>query len=271
MADADSIGARRVCVTCQVEKELSAFRLTGGSHRRQCKRCDEARRDSSPEAMARRAEQQKARRQKETPEQRTKRAADIKAYAERNRDTILDNKREYYLANVERFKDYREQRYADPAYRERMRAKSREWRQANPERKAEANRAWAQANPERMAAYFRESKAKRRQNPCHRLYESIGTQIRIAIGEKKAGRRWESLVGYTLDDLVAHLSRQMLKGMTWENYGDVWHIDHIVAQADFELDAADDATTRACWALSNLRPLWSLENLSKGRRRTHLL
>jgi hypothetical protein len=46
----------------------------------------------------------------------------------------------------------------------------------------------------------------------------------------KKGRKWEHLVGYTVEDLMAHLESLFVGGMNWENMGD-WHIDHKVPKS----------------------------------------
>lgn len=239
---------------------------------RLCKsRADEDKRRASPEVMERRATRQRERRGAEPIEKKAHRLAVARSYSDRNRESVLAYKRTYYIENVEALREKQQARYADEGFRAASQERSREWSKANPARKAAANKAWAQANPKRMAVYFRESKARRRKNPSHRLYASIGTQLRLALGGSKGQRKWESLVGYTRDDLIAHLERQFIRGMTWDNYGAAWHVDHITPQVTFELDAVDLVAVRACWALSNLRPLWSKANISKGARITHLL
>lgn len=87
---------------------------------------------------------------------------------------------------------------------------------------------------------------------------------------RKGGRKWQELVGYTVEQLVAHLERQFLPGMTWSNR-DKWHIDHIVPLASFEFTSPEDDGFKAAWALTNLRPLWSGANVRKGGKRQHLL
>src|SRR3546814_3330220 len=52
------------------------------------------------------------------------------------------------------------------------------------------------------------------------------TTLFRSLGDGKNGRSWEILVGYTVADLMAHLERQFLPGMSWDNRGE-WHIDHI--------------------------------------------
>lgn len=82
-------------------------------------------------------------------------------------------------------------------------------------------------------------------------------------------KRFYELVGYTIADLRAHLERQFTKGMTWEEFlaGRI-HIDHIVPRSSFDL--SDPSNIKACWCLSNLRPLWAKHNQAKKSRRTHL-
>jgi len=113
-------------------------------------------------------------------------------------------------------------------------------------------------------------KSRRQSEPGFALNLTISTSIRDSLKGRKGGRSWESLVGYSLDDLMRHLERQFLPGMTWENRGD-WHIDHITALSTFRFETAEDPDFRAAWGLANLRPLWARENRIKSARRTHLL
>lgn len=97
----------------------------------------------------------------------------------------------------------------------------------------------------------------------------MSSNIYHALADRKAGRGWESLVGYTVEDLRLHLERQFRPGMTWENWGKgehCWHIDHIVPKARFSFRTDTDPDFRACWALTNLRPLWQPENQSKAAK-----
>ena len=101
--------------------------------------------------------------------------------------------------------------------------------------------------------------------PRVRLSRNISRNIHLAIRENKNGRHWESLVGYTLEELIAHIEMQFAKGMTWANYG-AWHIDHIRPVSDFHFNDTDDSEFKQCWSLWNLQPLWGKENLLKGSK-----
>jgi len=84
-----------------------------------------------------------------------------------------------------------------------------------------------------------------------------------SLDGSKNGRRWESLVDFTLDQLMKHLAKKFKPGMTWENRGE-WHIDHKIPLSAFNFETPDDLDFRRAWALKNLQPLWAIDNLKKG-------
>lgn len=99
----------------------------------------------------------------------------------------------------------------------------------------------------------------------NRLDRNMGRSMRRALKDDKSGRYWESLVPYNLKELKDHLEEQFEEGMTWENhalYG--WHIDHITPKYYFDYSSPEDEEFQECWALDNLQPLWSEENIAKG-------
>lgn len=58
-----------------------------------------------------------------------------------------------------------------------------------------------------------------------------------------------------------HLQSQFKQGMTWNNYGTKWQVDHILPVASF--DHTDSEQVKKCWHYSNLRPLCAIENNKK--------
>ncbi len=186
-------------------------------------------------------------------------------------------------------------------------ARARAWREANPtansaickswsernrEKKAALNKAWRIENSadhkEQRRQYYQDTKEEHRgkKNAYMRGYEKSRRQsdpnfaingrmsraIRgcLAGNEGKQGRAWQSLVGYTLEELRDHLEKQFLPRMTWSNRSK-WHIDHIVALAEFKITTTDSDEFRTAWALSNLRPLWAKRNIAKKDNREFLL
>lgn len=104
--------------------------------------------------------------------------------------------------------------------------------------------------------------------------ELLNMRLRVAIRKamkgNKAGRSWERILGYTLDDLLQHFQRMLPKGYTMQDFHNgKLHIDHIVPKSTFDLP--DENELRAAWALPNLRPLPARDNMRKGRQRISLL
>ncbi|MFA5256285.1 MAG: hypothetical protein WC419_06305 [Candidatus Omnitrophota bacterium] len=109
--------------------------------------------------------------------------------------------------------------------------------------------------------------AKINSTPKGKLSNSIRSRIWGSIKKNtKAGRRWESLVGYTVEQLQKHIEKQFKPGMAWGNYGSYWHIDHKVPIAVFNYERPEDIDFRLCWSLKNLQPLEATKNITKGAK-----
>ena len=113
--------------------------------------------------------------------------------------------------------------------------------------------------------YQREYKKARRSEPQYQLEKNLSSAIRKSLKGNKKGRKWESLVNWTTEELKQHLEKLWQPGMSWDNYGK-WHIDHKIPESWWEYTDANDPEFKQCWALCNLQPLWSKDNLAKGNR-----
>ena len=163
--------------------------------------------------------------------------------------------------------------------REKARIAASEYRKRNPaaladykvRNKAKIARKARERNqfPERKAIAA-ERQRKKRATAMGSLNNRMSCRIRGYLSGNKAGRGWESLVGYSVEHLRCHIERQFMRGMSWENMGQ-WHIDHIIPLASFSFASPDDIEFKAAWALTNLRPLWAGKNIAKGAKREFLL
>ena len=77
----------------------------------------------------------------------------------------------------------------------------------------------------------------------------------------------EKILGYTMQELKAHIEAQFRPGMSWDGYlASAIHIDHIVPLVAFK-NREDRAEAFAeAWSLRNLQPLWAKENYGKAGR-----
>jgi hypothetical protein len=55
---------------------------------------------------------------------------------------------------------------------------------------------------------------------------------------------------------------QLYDGMTLENYGDIWHVDHTKPIASFDL--TKEVEQDACFSWKNCRPLLAQKNIHKS-------
>lgn len=91
--------------------------------------------------------------------------------------------------------------------------------------------------------------------------------IRESLKKSKAGRSWETFVGYGINDLKQHLESLFTDKMTWEIFltGAI-HIDHKIPKSWFKYQNHTDPEFKICWSLNNLQPKWAIENKRKGNR-----
>jgi 5-methylcytosine-specific restriction endonuclease McrA len=146
--------------------------------------------------------------------------------------------------------------------------RGKEYRKANAETRREKQFLAYLENPEKRREIVRRSSAKRRSTPRGKIDATMSRGIHEGLTRGlKAGRSWESLVGYDLDGLTSHLEKKFLPGMSWSNYGQYgWHIDHIIPKSAFNYTSPDHIDFKRAWALSNLQPLWWRDNLIKKDR-----
>jgi hypothetical protein len=147
-----------------------------------------------------------------------------------------------------------------------VREQRKEARKANPTLFRGYAKKWIKANPLYHRQYKRKWDAERMKDPMHRLSNNLRGNMYHALKAKKGFRKWEDLVGYSLQDLINHLEPQLKAGMTWENYGQVWQVDHITPKSWFKYDSAEHPAFRECWKLNNLQPKLKVDNIRKGNR-----
>lgn len=198
---------------------------------------------------------------------------DNKKHRLENREKILEYKRNYrkrnkkktnryYQKNKEKIlKHQKEYRQKYPSYYSRHRKERLLYNQRNKEKIKKA-----QQNPNYKKWVSEYWKQRRKTDPKYRLDWNMGKNIWFALRENKAGQHWESLVGYTLKELIIHLESQFDKNMSWNNYGSYWHVDHYIPKSWFMYENPKDIGFKICWGLDNLQPKEKISNIMKGNR-----
>lgn len=141
----------------------------------------------------------------------------------------------------------------------------KEWAKRNPDDAKMRAAKWRADNPEKVREAQRKHGKKRYAIPKEKLRACMSARVNESLRKgTKAHQSWMRLVGYTVDQLKRHLEKQFKPGMTWENYGTVWHVDHKIPVAVFNFERPGDIDFRRCWSLKNLQPLEASKNHSKG-------
>lgn len=147
------------------------------------------------------------------------------------------------------------------------------WTRAHPERRNATRRAFYQVNREQILADLKteEARAKARcvykqraaRDPQFVLKRRLSARLWQALKRSRARKDLTTmdLVGCSRVELMGHIERQFLPGMSWDNVAD-WHVDHIRPVCSFDL--TDPVQQAACFHFSNLRPLWPTANRAKA-------
>ena len=174
---------------------------------------------------------------------------------------------------IKRGLELRHKRYhKDPEFRKKVLSHNDKSRIANQivkndtwKRRVEKSKEWKAKNRDKVRQRDKDRHYKRYADPTYRVSKQMSNKINLLIKDKN-NTSWVKCVEYSINDLMTHLEAKFRDGMTWDNYGSHWHIDHIKPVSWFKFTSKNDAEFKQCWALSNLQPLLVKENLTKGNR-----
>jgi hypothetical protein len=155
-----------------------------------------------------------------------------------------------------RYEKYNKEYCKIPEVKERMRKISREWDKQHPDKALER---------------VRKYEKKMRNVVWYRLANCMRRSIWYSLKGNKHGH-WETLVGYTVDQLRRHIESLWESWMSWDNWGvcklgvDTWQIDHIRPITSFKITSQKCKDFKKCWSLKNLRPLRAVDNIKKNNK-----
>ena len=258
-------GLQCYCRSCR-SRQVKFFWLQKdiGENEKQCLKCrtvkpkSEFRKDASKKDLLH-------------PFCKTCKAKQDREYSDRNKDKI----KEYRKRTVEITRERRRIQRIPVA--EQLNAKKREWNKKNKElirayareyskrepqekKRARSKRNWTR-NREKILSRMRD---KYYSDPMFRLTTIMRANIHSRLKHNTSTAHYFDILGYSPEDLLRYIEKKMLPGMSWENYGRDWEIDHKIPVAAFNFQTTNDIDFKRCWALKNLRPLWKFENRSKS-------
>lgn len=149
----------KICISCHLEKDISAFTRRGDSSRGECRSCGNKRKTKwkrdNPERQSEHTHRYYAKKKGVDPESCRK----IYRTAEEKQSLGLARKRHYYIANREKVLAYEEKRRK--VKKNEISLYHKAWRLANADLKSERDKAWRRQNPDKVAEYSNKRRFRR--------------------------------------------------------------------------------------------------------------
>ena len=180
-----------------------------------------------------------------------------KEYRTKNLEKKRSKDREYYKENSEVIKKRANDWYYQNTSRhiERMRQYYRD----NYKKIKDTQKRWNEINKDKIQEYFR---LKYENDVNHRLKVLLNGRLRQCV-KVKAKHSFEYLA-CDIEYFKSWIEYQFDDKMSWDNIGEYWHLDHVIPCAAFDLTLEEEI--HKCYNWSNIRPLYRIENISKGAK-----
>lgn len=121
---------------------------------------------------------------------------------------------------------------------------------------------YAQTHKDNLREYYNNyHKNKALNNIGFRILRNLRARMRSSIIRGYKSKTTLELLGISGYECMDYLETLFRGDMTRENYGEVWHIDHIIPCSFFDL--TNEIEQRICFNWRNLQPLFINENLAK--------
>ena len=144
--------------------------------------------------------------------------------------------------------------------------KCKDYKAKNTDHVKQYNKKYKKENRESIRVYERKIAEE---NIVHKVGKNLRCRIwnSIKANGSKKNEKTEKLTGTTKKELIEWLEFLIKKQgkenqFNMDNYGEVWHIDHVVPCSVFDL--ADPIEQYKCFNWTNLQPLYKTDNLSKN-------
>lgn len=209
-----------------------------------------------------------------------------KNYYDNNKFNILNSKKKYRQFNREELRLYAKT-YAKN-YRKNNKDKVlqsiKKYNIKNKLKKKEYDKKYWKINKVKKLKECKERNRQRyRLEPVFRIKHVISVSINKELKKNNLSKNNSSILKYlpySIQQLKIHLESLFEPWMTWQNHGTyrteswknedqttwTWNIDHIVPHSKFHYVSMTDPSFHECWALTNLRPYSSKQNIMDSDR-----
>lgn len=183
----------------------------------------------------------------------------IKEYDKANHN--IEIKQQYYINNKARINEKSKQTYNNN--REYYIEKSKQYGKDNPEVRRKSTAKYLKNNPKYYNNYRKQRYDK---DPQFKLRIILGNRLNEVLKKNKTYKTSNiiTLLGCSLDEVKEYLEKQFTAGMSWENHGIYWEVDHILPCDSFNLSNIEQQ--KQCFYYTNLQPLTKIDNRTKSNK-----
>jgi hypothetical protein len=228
------------CTKCFIDKELTEFNKSNKTRDGKRERCRYCQNNDSKKYY------------KNNKEELLKKSKDW-------RDTNKEYMTNYYIENKDKIQKYNKDYYLEN--KEIILSNSNNYYLLNKEKVIIRVSKYYQDNKEYLNEYHKMYKKEQyRKYPYIFAHRNILKRHLAFINDSKLDKTSE-LLGYSSNELKIYIESLFKDDMSWDNYGE-WHIDHKKPLSKFDKTEKSNIVN----ALSNLQPLWAIDNLKKSNK-----
>lgn len=143
--------------------------------------------------------------------------------------------------------------------REKISEYNKKYKEEHKEEVSIYNRKYLEENREKIQENF---KNRIKNNPIFRLRLNLSRRVTKMINVRKNRISYNEFIGCSIQQIRDWLEYNFYGDMSWENYGIVWHVDHVIPCIHF--DSENDDQVKVCFNWANVQPLLVSHNCSKS-------
>ena len=188
-----------------------------------------------------------------------------KEYRKNHREEISAKKKEFRKNHKEEISTY--QKKYRKNHKEELSIKKKKHYKNHRKEILVKRKEYRKNHKEEISTKHKEYKKERyKNNILFKLSNLLRSRLYKAIRNNcKTGSAIQDL-GCSITYFKTYLEKQFLPGMSWNNWGikeNQWSIDHIIPLSS--VDLTDRKQFLKVCHYTNLRPLWHIENIKKGK------
>ena len=164
--------------------------------------------------------------------------------------------KKYQKENSQKGKKYREQN------KEKLREISKKWYGNNKEKHSQKVEVYQIKNKKKLDEFRKEYyQTSLKFNVDYKIAHSIRSRLYECL---KLNKNLNSIkyLGCLIQDYKIYLESLFKLGMTWENWGEIWEIDHILPISSFDLTLEENI--HKAFNYKNTQPLFKTSKIAKS-------